>query len=365
MKIKLADHQHEKQLRKLLRDTFMPGWVRLAFGREPDFFQAVSVQGKLNQVIIAMEQNRVVGMGCRSVKPVWVGGKKMNLGYLGGLRLSPEVRRTGLLARGYGALRRLHEKCPVPVYMTTIIEDNTEARGLLTSGRAGLPHYLDQGRYITYAINLNRHRGKYSSPIEIRRGDDASLDAIVSFVNDQGGRNRQFYPVLEAADFGTEYLRGLGPADFRVALNGGDEIIGVAAVWDQSAFKQNIVQGYRPPIGMLRPVINGGLRVAGFRPLPARGQALAALYIAFACVRGDDPEIMRALLEQIYAEQQRGDRHLLLWGLHERDPLRAAARCFMTFRYTSRFYLVCWDDGSEFVRSLDSSGVPHLELATL
>lgn len=363
MLIQLADQRHESELCKLLYDAPMPGWVRLAFGREPDFFQAIGVQGKFNQVLIAVEQERVVGMGCRSIKPVLVNGVKVDIGYLSGLRLRPEVRRTSLLARGYAALKKLHEQRPVPACLTTVMEDNIEARRLLTSHRAGLPHYLDQGRYITHAINLNTRRRNYASPFEIRQGDSIGLESILRFLHEIGGR-RQFFPALEAADFQSDYLRGLRQADFRLVMNGA-EIVGAAIVWDQSAFKQNIVQGYGAPIGILRPVLNGALRLAGFRPLPARGKALNFIYVAFACVRDDDPEIMRALLEHIYAEQQNGEKHYLLWGLHERDPLRAAARHFMMFRYTSRFYLACWDDGLDFVRRLDPARVPHLELATL
>jgi len=364
MMIQLADRQHEEQLRGLSRDWPMPGWVRLAFGRQPDFFQGVNVQGKFNQVLIAIDQTRVVGMGSRSIKPVLVNGEKMDWGYLGGLRLRPEVRRTGLLARGYAALKKLHEERPVPAYLTTVIEDNIEARKLLTSGRAGLPHYLDRGRYITHAINLNRRRRKFASPFEIRRGDGVGLESILRFLGD-AGRRRQFFPALETADFSSEYLRGLRPIDFHVAVGKGDEIVGAAAVWDQSAFKQNIVRNYRTPIRIFRPFLSGALRLAGFRPLPALGQSLNSLYVAFACARDDDPEIMRAILEHIHAEHQNGSKHFLLWGLHERDPLRAAAAHFMTFRYTSRFYLVCWDDGLKFVEGLDPARIPHLELATL
>jgi hypothetical protein len=252
----------------------------------------------------------------------------------------------------------------VPAYLTTVIEDNTAVRSLLTSGRAGLPHYLDQGRYITYALSLNRRRRKFASPIQIRCGDAVGLDPILSFLGD-AGRCRQFFPALGGPDFGSDYLRGLSPADFRVALNGRGEIIGVAAVWDQNTFKQMTVQGYAEPIRLFRPLLNGALRLAGFRTLPPPGQHLGSLYIAFPCVRGDDPQIMRALLEQIYAEHQNGRYHFLLLGLHERDPLAVVARYFLTFRYISRLYLACWDDGLDFVKQLDPARIPYLELATL
>ena len=190
------------------------------------------------------------------------------------------------------------------------------------------------------------------------------LDAILRFLG-EAGRNRQFFPVLDAADFGGGTLRGLRLGDFRVAVEGQGEILGVAAVWDQNAFKQTIVQGYAAPVQAFRLLLSGALRIAGFRPLPPLGHHLDSLYVAFPCVRNDDPQIMRALLERIYAEHQDGGHHFLLLGLHERDPLGAVASRFPTFRYISRLYLVCWDDGLEFVKGLDPAKIPYLELAAL
>ncbi len=364
MKIQLAGQEHEQGLREVLSNTPMPGWIRVAFSPNPNFFQAMSVHGRFNQTLVAVEDDRVLGMGCRSIKPMLVDGRRMDIGYLSGLRLLPEIRRSGVLARGYAALKKLHDENPVPAYLTTIIESNREARDLLTSGRACLPYYLDRGRYFSYAINLKKRRRKHSSGMVVRGEDEVGLSSILRFLAEHGQRY-QFFPFLEEKDFGTDFLRGLHPADFRAAVDGRGEIIGVSAVWDQNAFKQNKVQSYASPINMLRPAINSLLSITGFRPLPAPGETLGLLYVSFSCVRGDDPEIFRALLEQIYSECQAGEYHFLICGLHERDPLRAALSYFPIFRYTSRCYLVCWNDGLDFAKSLDSDRIPHLELATM
>jgi len=360
----LAGQEHERGLRELLSSTPMPGWICVAFNTNPDFFQAMRIHGRFNQTLVAVEGDRVLGMGCRSIKPMLVDGNRMDIGYLSGLRLLPDIRRSGVLARGYAAMKKLHDENPTPAYLTTIIESNQEARELLTSGRTFLPHYLDRGRYYSYAINLRKQRRKYSSEIEIRRENEVGLNSILSFLEKQG-RRWQFFPVIEEKDFGSGFLRGLRPEDFRAAVDGQGEIIGVAAVWDQSAFKQNNVQGYATPVSMLRPVINRLMSMTGFRPLPAPGESLNSLYVSFNCVRNDDPEIFRALLERIYSEHQVSKYHFLVLGLHERNPLRAALRHFLALRYTSRCYLVCWDDGLDFVNSLDPDRIPYLELATM
>lgn len=363
MRIELAQPRHERALRDLLRESPMPGWVRLAFGREPDFFHGAGVQGKTNEVVIALDAGRALGMGCRSVKPMFVNGAKIDFGYLHGLRIHPRARRSSLLARGYAELKKLHEQRPVPAYLTTVVEQNDEARALLTSGRGGLPRYIDRGRYITHAIQLNTRRRRYDSDYSIAKGNSVGIDPIIKFLH-EAGRKRQFFPAIDAADFGTPYLRDLTSAHFRIAFKN-NEIVGVTAVWDQSAFKQNIVKGYAAPIRHARPVLNPLLNILGYRPLPAPGEKLNSLHVAFPCARDNDPQILRALLEHIYSEHQHGGAHFLLLGLHEDDPLSAAAKYFQAFRYASRFYVVCWDDGVDFVKQLDPALIPHLELATL
>ena len=363
MRFQVAEQQHDEGLRRLCRDSVAPGWVRLTFAREPDFFLGLGVQGTFNEVVIGLEHERVAAMGCRSIRPAWVNGHPAAIGYLGGLRLTPDVRGSGALARMYAACRTLHERHPVPAYLTTVLESNTDAVALLTSGRAGLPHYLDRGRYVTYAIALNRRRRR-APRREIRRGDQMPLARIAEFMNRQGAR-RQFFPVIREGDFGTDYLRGLRPSDVRVAVGTGGAILGVAAVWDQAGFKQNIVAGYASVLRLARPALNGALRLAGFRPLPKPGAPLKMRYVAFCCAEEDDPEILRAILEQVCCEQRSGDSPFLVASFHERDPLGAAMRNFLAFRYASRFYLICWDDGLDFVRNLDAAPIPHLDVATM
>ena len=55
--------------------------------------------------------------------------------------------------------------------------------------------------------------------------------------------------------------------------------------------------------------------------------------------------------------------HLLL-GLHESDPLLPVAQSRAAICYTTRLYLVCWEDGEPFRAGLDGR-VPYLELGSL
>jgi hypothetical protein len=366
MKFSLATAAHEQALRRMARDQAMPGRIQLAFAREPDWFAAQEVLGHAHQTIVATDDaHSVVGCGVRAIRRAFVNGTESTIGYLSGLRSLPDSRRATGLARGYRFLRQLHEADRrAPAYLTTIVEDNANVAALLTSARAGLPAYLDQGRFLSSVIPLGRRR-PVSPPqgIAIRTGADIPLDELLGFLRKEGPR-RQFFPALHREDFGSPRLRGLDPSDFLVAVRGG-QLVGVAAVWDQSSFRQTLVAGYAPALRFARPALNLVMRLAGRRPLPPPGQCLRFFHVAFICICDDDPSILAALLERVHADYRDSPFDHFVVGLHERDPLRPALRRFPAIQYASRLYLAGWDDGRDFCDSLDSALVPHLETAML
>ena len=112
----------------------MPGAISVAFHREPSFFRAVGIEGDSQQVIVGRDgtdTTRIRGVATRSIRTMWLNGEPQRIGYLSGLRVDPTVRQSIWLARGYQKLRELHEADPVPIYVSTIIEDNAlEVRNL-------------------------------------------------------------------------------------------------------------------------------------------------------------------------------------------------------------------------------------------
>jgi hypothetical protein len=365
MRFELAGPRHDPHLRALLREHAMPGWVELALEREPDFFAAAAAMGGASQTIVALEDDTVVGMGCRTVREVYLNGRASSLGYLSGLRLEQAFRRGTALARGYRFLRQLHEDGRTAAYVSTIIEDNRDVVALLAGGRAGLPRYRDLGRYVTFAVALGAWPpGRRPRPdVIVSHAGPSELDAVVSFLNEHG-RRRQFFPVVHRGDFNSPAWQGLEPRNVRIARRADGRIEGAAACWDQSAYKQTRVVRYRRLVATARPLLNGLLRVAGFPVLPNEGALLPALNLSLVCVRDDDPGTLAALLNGVHAEYRARGGWLMI-GLHERDPLSRAVRRWTSLRYASRLYAVYWDDGRPVIDGLAPEQIPYLEVATL
>ena len=361
----LADARHNGDLCALMRDVAMPGAITLIFGRQPDFFHGLDVQGKFNQVGVSYAGTQLAGMGCRSVKPMYIQGKEVDFGYLHALRRS-RAASGGVTAAIFRLLREVHEDQRAPGYLTTVIAGNDAAmRAMVQSRNPLMPHFFDLGTYHVHAIFLNRRRRPhhFASGVRIVRGDAARLLQIVEFLQKQGAR-RQFFPHYTAEDFTAAFTRGFAPEDFYLAFKK-DTLVGVIGVWDQSSYKQHQIAAYS---GVLkaRKVINFGLKGLGYPGLPEVGQKLSNVSLSFVSIEGDEPALYHQLIDAIYQDYKTRDYSLIFAGFHARDPLRFAVQKYRSVVYNSQLFLTCWDDGLSFCRPiLRDERVPYLELATM
>lgn len=351
-------------LRRLMARNEMPGAISISFQREPSYFLATGLQGDHAQVSVARDvsSGEIVGVATRAVRSAYLNGQVCPLGYLSDLRLEQSHRGGTLLARGYGHLRRLHDEAGPPFYFSVVAEENRSARSLLTSGRAGLPAYRDLGRLCSHAINLGRPRPEPDGDWQIRRGMGSDARAIADCLARNHSR-RQLAPVVTAEELSTGRWGNLRPENFYLGLRDG-RVVGVAAAWDQSAFKQTVVTRYRGALRLFKPWIDAAAPLFGTGRLPTPGLPLRSFYAGLVAVDHDDVALLRALLERMHNEARGLGYHYFLLGLHERDPLAGVYRFFSITRFLGRLFAVHWEDGSLAVEALDDRP-PYVELGML
>jgi hypothetical protein len=346
----------------------VPGWITLAYEREPDYLLGTTLEGPVQQTVLARtaQDGALVGTFSRSERLAFVNGEPQPLGYLGLLRLRDCFRgRTRYLREGYEACRRfLHDPERTPYYVTSIIEGNATARRVLEAGLPGLPAYRPWQEFATLALPCRRHAGTLPRGLQVVPGSTELLGDIAACLQ----RNYARYalaPYWTAADLASpERCRGLRPQDFRVALRR-DRVVGCLALWDQRSFKQHVVRGYAPGVGRWRRPINLATRMLSLPRLPGPGEALAEAALSHAASDADDPEVLLALVAAARAEAHRRGLSIVTLGLARRNPmLRAVQAAFRHLEYRSLLYLVHWEDGMAAAAALDDRPA-HLEAATL
>jgi len=361
----LAHPHDDPAIRRLLRENPVPGQMDLSYEREPDYFLGTPVMGPLTQTLVARqaETREVVGLATRSVRPLFVNGQAEDVGYIGQLRVDESHRGRWLVPAGFRLFHRLHQDGAARGYLTTIIEGNAEAEGLLVEkARRHYPAYRRLERIFTLALILRRPRRAAAPGVEIRTAGQVDLADVVAFLQREG-RRKQFFPVYHADDFTGPPTRGLRLDEMAVALHGG-KIVGALALWDQSAYKQTVVRAYRDDLRRVKPLYNLGAKLLGGQPLTPIGQPIHFAYAAFACVEGNDPSLFRPLLQTVYNwAAERGFAFLML-GLCQGDPLLAETRRWLHIPYTSTLYSVCWQEDESWREGLDGR-VPYVEIGTL
>jgi hypothetical protein len=366
-RIELATPDDDAALRFVLAATPMEGKIAVAFGREPSWFAGAVVDGRFRQVVACrdLRSGRIIGFGCRSVRDVYVNGQPGSVGYLSSLRVLPEHRNLGLVARGYAAFRELHGDGRVPFYLTTIAVGNQTALHVLTSGRAGLPAYHPAGVYHTVAVALSRRRtATRRGGVNVRPARMEDLPAVLAFLAATGPR-RQFFPRLEANDFLSPdgMMRGLSLDNLLLAEREG-RLVGTLAGWDQHCYRQSVVHAYGGWLRWTRPLYNAWAWVRGRPGLPRPGGAFRYLMGALPVVADDDANVFTALIEALLDRTAGGPWTHLLLGLHEADPLLRVAQRFQTTCYQTHLFLVCWTDG-EPARAAVDGRAPYLEAGSL
>ena len=349
----------------MLRNTSMGGQVTVTFQREPSFFAAAAVEGGNQDVLTVRdaESNRLVGLGVCSVRDRYVQGRPQCVGYLSALRILPEFRSFGLLCRGYRALRELPLVKSASFHVTTVAEGNQRAIDLLTSGRVGLPFYDYLGRYFTFALSLRPQRGDWHG-IEVRPATTDDRDMIVPFLNSEG-RTVNLFPCYGAADFfqPDATFKNLSPESISLAFRGG-ALAGVMGAWDQSRFRQVVVESYDPLRRFMRPAYNAWARIRGMPTFPPAGHATKHLFAALPVIRGGEASIASALIGHLKHQSSRRQHTTLMIGAFERDPLCSWLKRQAVFSYVTRVYVVSWDRNSAALQQLADQNL-YLELGCL
>jgi len=369
--VRLGTRADEPDIRALVGSVAMPGDVAIRFEREPDYFLGTTIMGDPCDVVVARRRgdDALAGIACRGEQSAYVRGEPTRVGYLGQIRIAPWARGRGLVTRG---ARLLRERMPPGMLSFGVIaRENPRAARALAGPRlpAGV-RVARVGGLTTCAIVLRPGRGaRGRAPrgrvapggIEVRPAAAAALADVLAFWEAHGPR-RQFFPMTTAEGFADgATLRGLRVEDVQVAWRGG-RILGTMALWEQSAYKQDVVDAYGPALARLRPAVDLAARLWGARPLTPPGEAIALAFAARVCVADDEPGVMRALLRACAAAAEARGLAFLMLGLADADPLLPVVRRRPHVTYRSELVALSWS-GDPAAR-LDGR-VPYVEIATL
>lgn len=292
--LSLAQPADDAALRALLRRSVLPGPVRVAFTREPDYFAGEGLAGAADTTLVSRRNGRIVGIGRCSVNTLMLDGEAARVGYLAELRVIPGTPGAPrMLREGYDYLET-HVAPSLDACFTSIGADNARARRVLERGpRFGLPAYRRLCDLVTLVAPVRApHRGA---------GDGAAPvdgEALRAFLHAQAARTHLGL-AWTPAQWDALGTRGVGRGSFALVRRD-RKTVAAAAIWDQRAFRQVVVDGYGGTLRHTRPVVNAFLAMRGHPTLPQPGTALAQGMLLGASVAdpSDWPSLWAAVTRQ-------------------------------------------------------------------
>ncbi len=360
-RIEPARPEDGQELLHILERIPYPGRISLIYTRRPDAYLSFYKEGEEVRLFVCrdLKAGRIAGLGATAIRDVFINGEPRRAAYLFGLKLAPEYRgRFVLLPDCYAHLKEYLQKKDVELTFTTILSGNGNARQLLEKRRDVMPVYEPFGRYETYALR-NQPVGKTGRGKKIRRANKEDIPSLVRFLNREAQKHN-FFPVSRARDWAGIIDNGLAITDAFLLEEAG-EIVAAGAVWDQSGYKQYVVNGYSAGLNILAgaPWL---AKLCGLPPLPRPGETVRYFTLSRWAVRDNDPELFDTFLDQVMTAAR--DYPVCLVGVHQGHPLRERLRRRKHIRYDSQVYLVNWEQQSQAVRDLKPMTV-YLECGAL
>jgi len=352
-------------LQNFSRENPTEGSVNFCLLREPGFFSALEVEGSHNDVALVSENEKLVGMGLRSEKEVYINGEKGKMGYYSGVRILKKHQGNQVLFRIARMARELHEKSDCRIYLANIFTDNIKAIDTFFSLRRTNPAVRFIGNYKTFVFRPDRLNpaGVKNNGLMISKFCQQDTKDLILFINNYG-KSRQYFPVytVDHLTMNGGLLKGL-QADRIFLARHNKRIVGSMALWDQNSFRQWMVKNYSGMLNYLRPVINMMASLRNRPGFPPPGAAINYKIISLCCIDDNFTEAFNLLLNEILHEIKNERSLYVAIGFHESDPLLPLFK-YPAVSLGSRLYITYWPEDSQFAEQIDNR-LPYFELGSL
>ncbi|MFP2906930.1 hypothetical protein ACLESD_18170 [Pyxidicoccus sp. 3LFB2] len=341
--LRRATREDSAALLDLFGAVPMQGELVLSTQRAPDYFALFDMQRGDAEVWVHGEHGLLDGMGAIHVRDGWLEGRPCRVGYLGDLRTRFAARRARGLARYFGpVLEETAQRLGVEAFLTAVMASNATALQALVRrrpGREAQPHYALLRRFSAVSIQSSS-AGAPPSPSPCAaprpgtcppwpRSSTRTTARALRYRYDTGELEHRFarWP-------------GLRVEDTYLAHDAGGRLVGCTSAWNPEAVKRYRVHAYRGSMRWVRLGWNALASAVRAPRLPAPGSDFRYFYLCNTSVRGEDPAIFRALLEQVYADFHGQGFHFFTLYQGEDDALAPALKGFFQRRLDFHLYAV-------------------------
>jgi len=333
-----ATPDDDASLRQVLREISMDSWVNVSTEHEPSYFESSNIFGVTETILASSDDHNQSTVGiCSSVSmPVYINGMAKDAGYLSELRVLPEYRhKLSVIRNGFKSIEALNQQHTY--WFTSIAKENSTARRLLEANLKGMPAYQPRGELLTIALPVcDKLKRNLLVP-----ATEEDIPALVEFYRSHNA-GFQYAPVISE-----QWLRGLdGQTGLRVQdfwlLKDKGAIKAACAIWDQRKLKQSVVRGYRFPLNIIRQAYNLYAKLSGRVALPAVGDKINYIFIAFLAVSGEASKHTKAIVTTARKLVKEKGANVAMLGVSTQNPIASYLETIPHHAYSTIIESVTW-----------------------
>ncbi len=361
----IGRERNEDMRRILAASPVEAGGLTVSFTRDPDVFAIPELFSGRVKCVGFFKGEKLVGFAMLMRQARYVDGTPREVMYFGSVHVAAEGRHRGFLFRASDFLFGGPEAWP-DLGFAVVMRGNRSAEKFIGRREPGYREFPPSRVIGTFRAKNAMIAGpkKESGTCLVRPATPRDVEPIVALLQ-ADFKGRLFAPVVDTAVF-LENLAsrpGCGLAAYRVAERNG-RIVGTCAAWDMGRLKQTRVVRYGFKLKGLRAVHSAAACLAGFPRSPRQGEALRDVTVTDWAVEKRDPEILEALLRNVYNEYRVRRYNVMIVGGSIDDPALRAADRFPGPSVLSNILMFSRDPGLLEDGRVDTSR-PYVDLAML
>jgi hypothetical protein len=341
-----ATEQDGQEMLEIIESRPTQGLFEVFYTRRPNPVTSYLLENKDTDVYVIKDENgRIALQGACVPHSVYIGGEKKSLGYINGIRKRIDFKEKIDWIR---MICDAETRVDYDYNYCSILLANKHAQKVFEKRRADMPnlHYVCD--YTTFIV-APRKKQIDNGSFTFRKSTIADEKSIVDFLIREG-KMYDLFPCFESFD---EFY-GLSIDDVYI-LQQNDEIVCACALWEQSDFKQYVVQKYNGFLKLARTFSQKSTLLG--RPFPHEGKPLKFPHLTLFLAKNDDAEYYKTMLaniENIITEKY----DMFLIGLTKNNAKILLFEKRKTLSFISKIYLI-----SEETQKI--SGKVHVECGVL
>lgn len=343
--IEIASSKDNEAILSFFENVPMKGkGLELSYLRSPDFFSFLKLQSNKHFVFVYKDKNQILALGSLSIRKAFINGKLETLGYLGDLRVRPQLNSTRAWRDFYNDLMQcssmIDELHNVRFFTTVMIDSNLLAKKALVSQSRMMFQYSEISKY--KMVNILARYKKVN----------ANVDFTIQYLNySESAELRHFLATAHS-----QYQLGYDSMEWErrdqlwnnsfIAVSHGSKILGVTQLWSPSPQKKIVLKNIPQFIKLI-----GRLTLSRRSPFKVNSEFKVLYMNALTIDPKLEPdrakEVFNILCHQAWQSPKMKSYHCLAFADFEKNPLRGSLTGFLTNSTPMSLYQVVLRQNSD------------------